>query len=568
MNKYKDLLEQHIQWVALAIGALWLLFMVYTYVIVADSSSVEVGGQRVGAASVDKFVRDNKAIPLRERIERPDKLLDKVEDYSGLIVEQLAVPMPPALGEIFVNAASGVNRGDPPPPPPPPPAKPITSLPVVAAAVLIDASVGRTVVNVPAPGPTAVGGAPAAANVQMVSWVTVVGTIPIKALAEEFNKKIVNPLPPFHQTMLMKVELIREELQPNGQWSKPVTIASKDLSGTPGPAPELAWPAANNRTAQMQYVSAAGALQPKVAQPAFYPYVRGEQWHLPGQVAAPPAGANQPPEVVQPPQPPPAVNPNPPRKPIPGSVKPGTTPRPTGRRNEQGNAAPALPAGTVAYAQVFSDQAPPTLTTPTPGTGMGVGVNPANAPAAVVPPANLPGQVPTGQFDPANANDFQVWVHDVTVEPGKTYQYRLRYSIKNPVFSSNNVCKPPTLGDVFTIDSEPSALTKPITIPNTTIFFVTGAPNVSGQVKNVNIEVFTWTINGLSKKAVSASPGDMIDDALKVSLVDIRDGGTNVILMDEHGALSSRNAQTDWKSKEYQDAKTESEKPTAVSQGN
>ena len=566
MNKYYELLEKHVQWVALAIGGLWLLFMVYTYVIVAESSTVEVGGQAVGAASVDKFVRDSKAIPLREKIERPDKLQDKVEDYSGLIVQQLAVPIPPPLGEIYVNAPLGDqvikddngNRvGN---------QKLVKSLPKAPPVTSIDASVGRSVVNVPLPaGAVPAGGAPAAANAQLVSWVTVAATFPMKALGDEFTKHVVTDVPTLHQTTLLKVELVREELQPNGQWSKPVTIASKDLSGVANPAPEMAWPAGNNRAAQMQYANAAGAAQLKLAQPGFYPVVRGEPWHLPGQVVPPPAGANPPPEVVQPP--PPAVNPTPPRKPIPGSVKPPIMPpRPTGRRNEQGKAAPALPAGTVAYAQVFSDQPAPTLTTPTPGAPMGS--TPANTAAVPIPLANQPGQVPLAQFDPANASDFQLWVHDVSVEPGKTYQYRMRYTIKNPVFGANAACQPPTLGDTFTIDSTPSELTKPITIPNTTIFFVTGAPNVGGQVKTVNVEVYTWTINGLSKKALTVSPGDMVDDALKVSLVDIRDGGTNVILMDEHGALSSRNAQTDWKTKEYQDAKTESEKPTAVSQGN
>jgi hypothetical protein len=215
-------------------------------------------------------------------------------------------------------------------------------------------------------------------------------------------------------------------------------------------------------------------------------------------------------------------------------------------------------------AQVF-DEPPPMPSAPgAPGIpGYPGGPNAAPGAAPVIPLANQPGAVPSGPFAPANASDIQIWVHDVTVEPGKTYRYRLKYAIKNPVFGANAACNPPKLGDVFVLESEPSEPTKSVTIPNTVIFFATAVPMLGQEPRNVIFEVFTWTVNGLTKQIVQANPGDLIDPTLKITLVDIRDKGATIILMDEHGALSSRNVHVDAKAKELDEARQEAQKALA-----
>jgi hypothetical protein len=566
MNKYTELLEKHVQWVALAIGGIWLLFMVYKYVLVADSSTVEIGGQPQSANRIDQFIRDTKAYPLRDKLNQPGKLPDKVEEYEKRIVEQLAIPIPDQFKDTYVRLPVGTVPGGPtgitPPPPPP---KPIVALPDLAAPENIDFTMGRSTIALQAPpgvlpanpagGGGAVNGVPT-----LVPWVTVAATVPMKKLGEEFNKKITSPLPVLHQTTLLKVEMERQELLPNGQWSKSVAIPSINFGAMANPIP--AWPAGNDRALQMQFATAVAPAQPAIAEPTFYTIVKGDVWHAPGQTVPVAPGANPAP----PPEAPPVVAPpTTPRPTIPGGgTRPPPVRPPSGppRRGggERGDATPKLPAGTVAYAQVFNEPPPPTMTTPgapgMPGAGQQTAV-----PAA--PPANQPGQVPTAQFDPANANEFPIWVHDVTAEPGKTYRYHLRYTMKSPVFGANAACNPQNLGNTFALVSPWTDWTKPVSIPNTTIFFAVNAPKLVNEVKYVEFAVFTWTVNGLVPSTVKAVPGDMIDDKIKISVVDIRDGGNNIILMDENGTITSKSVDADKSSPEYKAAVKEASQPVS-----
>jgi hypothetical protein len=82
-------------------------------------------------------------------------------------------------------------------------------------------------------------------------------------------------------------------------------------------------------------------------------------------------------------------------------------------------------------------------------------------------------------------------------------------------------------------------------------------------VKYVTFDVFSWDVNGLTKKSVNADAGDAVDERLKISVVDIRDGGSTIILMDENGTLSTRNVFVDKDSKEYKDLLKEVAQPTA-----
>src|SRR5436305_4339798 len=78
--------------------------------------------------------------------------------------------------------------------------------------------------------------------------------------------------------------------------------------------------------------------------------------------------------------------------------------------------------------------------------------------------------LPSGEFDPRlvipNAQpqpgaqplspdkqmtEVVVWAHDATVQPGKTYRYKVRYKIKNPIYHSGNVATDKTLADKYYI---------------------------------------------------------------------------------------------------------------------
>jgi hypothetical protein len=546
MNKYTDFLEKHVQWVALGIGGLWLLYMVYTFVIVADSSTVDVAGQKVGAASVDKIVQE-KAYQLREKIERQDRIPNNVDNYAKLIEDQLKIPTPGPLRDIIVRVPAGRGVGDDPTTVIKDVVK-IKELPKAHKPVGIAALPLRSVVRLPGP-PLPVGqvGQPVEQDAQLLPYVVVSANFPMPELGKEFSRLIVNQPIPLHQTVLLKTELVREELKPDGSWSKEViTIPSHDFSLQQAPPP---WPA-NNKAQQMNFVQAAQGNQPSLAQPKFVNILRGDTWRLPGTVAQPVGGPNVPPG-----QNPPEDNPMPQPAPRQPGVRPNP-PMPQPRRQPpRTDATPALPRGIVPVAQVFDEPPAPRSMPPAGGAGQPpvMGVNPAGAggvAAPVIPPANLPGEVPKAAFDPANANVFPMWINDITVVSGKTYRYRMRYTIKNPAFGYNNVCEPAKLGDVFSIDSELSDPTDAITIPHTTIYFAVGAPKLGREIKHVDFHVFTWTVDGLQGHKYQLVPGDMVDPNknLKMTLVDMRDDGRNVVLMDENGALTTRNVFIDAKS--------------------
>ena len=69
-----------------------------------------------------------------------------------------------------------------------------------------------------------------------------------------------------------------------------------------------------------------------------------------------------------------------------------------------------------------------------------VGTAPS-APGGVAAPNSgqvIPGAGLEDGFIPAKSigQDFDIAVHDITVHPGKTYRYKVRYAIQNPLWQS------------------------------------------------------------------------------------------------------------------------------------
>ena len=79
--------------------------------IVAESSTVEVAGQQVGAASVDKLVRE-KADQLREKMEQQNRIPDKVDNCAKAIEDQLKIPTPAPLPDVIVRVPAGTGVKD------------------------------------------------------------------------------------------------------------------------------------------------------------------------------------------------------------------------------------------------------------------------------------------------------------------------------------------------------------------------------------------------------------------------------------------------------------------------
>jgi len=186
-------------------------------------------------------------------------------------------------------------------------------------------------------------------------------------------------------------------------------------------------------------------------------------------------------------------------------------------------------------------------------------VNPDNP---AVAPANAQGVPPAGLFMPANAMDVDIWAHDLTVQAGKTYQYKIRYSISNPVFTFKNLCPPANQqwANVFELTSAWSAPTLPFVVPDTTNLFLANANLNKGDA---TFDVFVWGVNGVVKTTVKATPGDLVDENLKLTLLDIRPSGDDAValLVDENGVIYRCSRRDDGKNKDYRQLQQESAVP-------
>ncbi len=86
-------------------------------------------------------------------------------------------------------------------------------------------------------------------------------------------------------------------------------------------------------------------------------------------------------------------------------------------------------------------------------------------------------------FAAIDGDDILVWGHDLTVEPGKTYRYRISVNVYNPFFGKKRslVEAQQVHADVFTLNSEPSDWSTPVRIHSLRRVFITNANTKGGK---------------------------------------------------------------------------------------
>ncbi len=112
----------------------------------------------------------------------------------------------------------------------------------------------------------------------------------------------------------------------------------------------------------------------------------------------------------------------------------------------------------------------------------------------------------------------RVWNHDVTVERGKTYRYRMVISINNPMFGHDAglVEEQKSMASIRLLQSAPSAWSAPVRVDDQTYYFITSAHEggVGGIGNNRNaratalIASFRWGY--WRTGTVNLQPGDLI----------------------------------------------------------
>jgi hypothetical protein len=425
------------------------------------------------------------------------------------------------------------------------------------------------------------------------AWVSIRFEIDSAAIAKAWDLKKI-PERNYSNTTFLQVSLDRQELQPDGNWGQPVTIAPLANSQLQ-PLPQ-----GGDAKENFEYAKWAAPRQRDILQPAFYTIVKGDPWLTPGV-----AGADSAPSMdtfkaadhihdtpeqkrlltleqrqlvaaeiakdKEKHKPPPRVATPPRRGPAPAApVTPQEGPRDSGR-----------PAATDGGAISFQAQPetpeedanglpiPPKRATPAapaPGLPAAPAAPPPAAGAAApgVKPDEFP--VPTAEFDPHKwaadhaANPSIVgWAHDDSVQPGHVYKYRVTYKLKNPVFTMQTIVKDSKLAETFALTSIPSDWSDQVEVASTLKFFVAGARPTTGTAA---FQVFRRQEGELKTKTFTVGPGDVIgtrdgdvDFTTDWMVVDVRTdrvgGDAYVLLMDKSGTLVRRDANADASNPDY-----------------
>jgi len=111
------------------------------------------------------------------------------------------------------------------------------------------------------------------------------------------------------------------------------------------------------------------------------------------------------------------------------------------------------------------------------------------------------------------SSDLQLWAHDITVERGQTYRYQLRVLIGSPFFSRGSVgADQAELTKRPYLTSADSAWTEPVTVDEEHPFFITTAQagTAGSRGAQAKAELFTFSWGYWRKADVAMEPGDMV----------------------------------------------------------
>ncbi|MFG0329212.1 MAG: hypothetical protein ACF8PN_04865 [Phycisphaerales bacterium] len=109
----------------------------------------------------------------------------------------------------------------------------------------------------------------------------------------------------------------------------------------------------------------------------------------------------------------------------------------------------------------------------------------------------------------------KVWAHDINLDPGATYRYRLRVAMYNPFFGRGDRLSEGQRewADSVTIESEPTEWSEPVRITDQTQYFaIEGRYRDSIEDRSATFEVYTFTSGEYRVTTVTAKPGDPIGE--------------------------------------------------------
>ncbi|MFQ5423786.1 MAG: hypothetical protein ACE5F9_07380 [Phycisphaerae bacterium] len=166
--------------------------------------------------------------------------------------------------------------------------------------------------------------------------------------------------------------------------------------------------------------------------------------------------------------------------------------------------------------------------------------------------------------------------HDLTVVPGRTYIYRMRYEVYNVFAGNTDIMKKMDDARKLTLFSDWSPASRPVEVKSDTYFYLTRASDADRKQKRVQVTVFKIGSRGqVDKRTDTIQVGDVIgrkgtraqrtDFTTDMVCVDIafenRGGRSDAVMVyvdSKDGSLWERRYSSDRNDKRYRDLKTKS----------
>lgn len=133
-----------------------------------------------------------------------------------------------------------------------------------------------------------------------------------------------------------------------------------------------------------------------------------------------------------------------------------------------------------------------------------------------VPGGEVPQMAPT--IGVMEDDEIRVWAHDIRVEPGAEYRYRVRVVMNNPLFGRGLKEEQAALAEQKLIESEWSAWSSPVEVDRDRYFFVTSAEDrsqVTGRPR-ASAELIVFYYGYYRSASVGLEPGDAISATVRL----------------------------------------------------
>jgi len=280
-----------------------------------------------------------------------------------------------------------------------------------------------------------------------IVWAGVVGRLDLTAQRDAYIKAH-DPLDP-NGILISNLEVQRCELKPDGTWSEWNTVKPALASAVAAKWPKMPANPRDKATVGAWYL-ACKTLQADIRRMPLHALVGKDKQGQTADMLTDAVSHVEQPEMKRPPETPPpaAAAPAAGAPPAPETPPPAPAAPATGKESPWATALPTAPPQPTTSAQP---------------------VEAAAAPKHVI---------------------ATLWAYDTTVEPGKTYQYRMRASLISPIYSVGDV-RDDKARWTLEFTGPWSAPSREVTIPNLVEFFFVG---MAGGDK-VNLELHRWILS-------------------------------------------------------------------------